>query len=420
MAETRVKIKLFGNFVILVDGNVVLPQLRQAKKTTLLLQYLILKRGQPVSHEELLGMLWSDKESSNPATALRTLLHRYRALVDSSNLPELEHSVLTTRGSYQWNPGLDCEIDAFEFERLCAEAAKDALPIETRMALYEEALLLYMGPLLPGSAAESWVVPRSVFYHDMYLESVFTYIELLKAQENYDKIIQICRKAMDVDMYDERLHLELMMALVKTGRKREALSQYDFTSDYTSKREGGPSEDIRNAYRMIVQADSEMEADIEKVQSMLENEPEEQGALVCQYEVFKEIYQLQRRVTERNNSTIFLAMLSVRDGNDQQPMDSLVLDSITKQLCNVLQHYLRRGDTISRYSATQYVVLLPAVTYESGKLVMERVKKEFYATYVKSSVVLTIKLRPLAKRVFEPDETPKKRSGAVTLIGQEE
>jgi len=401
MPEAKVKIKMFGTFEIIVNGNVVLSQLRQAKKTSQFLEYLILKRDRPVPHEELLEMLWSDKENRNPATALRTLLHRYRALVESSGLPELADSILTARGAYQWNSDLDCEIDVFEFERLCQEARTPGMSNRECIERYLQMLQIYTGPLLTNSAEEMWVVPKSVYYHDLFLESVFTLLDLLKTEEEYEMIIQVCRKAMDVDMFDERLHLELMMALVKTGKKREPLSQYYFATDLHYKQLGiQPSGEIRAVYKLIVQADQEMEADIEKVQGMLEEDDASMGAFVCEYEIFKEIYQLQRRMLERYNGTMFLALLTISNTYEQR-FDNLVLDNIMKQLLNVAQTNLRRGDTISRYSVMQYVVLLPSVTYETGRLVMDRIKKAFYAEYVKSSVVLTYKLRPLCLNKYD-------------------
>ena len=42
MSNAKIKIKMFGNFEILVNGNVVLTQLRQAEKTCRFLDYLIL------------------------------------------------------------------------------------------------------------------------------------------------------------------------------------------------------------------------------------------------------------------------------------------------------------------------------------------------------------------------------------------
>ncbi len=401
MPNAKIKIKMFGNFEIVVNGNVALTQLRQAKKTSQFLEYLILKKDRAVPHEELLEMLWSDKENRNPATALRTLLHRYRSLVDQSELPELADSIITARGAYQWNTNLDCEIDVFEFERLCQEARTPGMSNRECIERYLQMLQIYTGPLLTNSAEEMWVVPKSVYYHDLFLESVFTLLDLLKVEEEHDVIVQVCRKAMDVDMFDERLHLELMMALVKTGKKREALSQYYFATDLHYKQLGiQPSGEIRAVYKLIVQADQEMEADIEKVQNMLEEDTDGHGAFVCEYEIFKEIYQLQRRMLERYNGTMFLALLTISNTYEQR-FDNLVLDNIMKQLLHVSQTNLRRGDTISRYSVMQYVILLPSVTYETGRLVMDRIKKAFYNEYVKSSVVLTYKLRPLCINKYD-------------------
>ena len=57
MPNAKIKIKMFGNFEIVVNGNVALTQLRQAKKTSQFLEYLILKKDRAVPHEELLEML---------------------------------------------------------------------------------------------------------------------------------------------------------------------------------------------------------------------------------------------------------------------------------------------------------------------------------------------------------------------------
>ncbi len=411
MAKAKIHIKMFGTFEIMVNGDLVLPQLHQARKTCLFLQYLILKKDRAVSHQELLDLLWSERESRSPATALRTLLHRYRTLVVENGLPELADSILTARGSYQWNPALDCEIDVYAFERLCEEARANGRTRREAIERYLQALQLYVGPLLSNMADEMWVIPKSVYYHDLFLESVFTLIELLKSEEEYEVIVQVCRKAMDVEMFDSRLHLELMMALVKTGKKREALSQYYFATDLHYKQLGmQPSEEIRAVYKLIVQADQEMEADIEKVQSMLEGEDDGYGAFVCEYEIFREIYQLQSRMIERYSSTMFLGLLTINNTCEER-FDNLVLDSTMKHLLGILQKNLRRGDTVSRYSAMQYVILLPAVTYESGRLVMDRVKKAFYRDCNKSSVMLTYKLRPLCVKKYDP--VTQKRGAAL-------
>lgn len=124
MEKKKVNISMLGKFEITVGGEVVLYQLKQSRKTRLFLEYLILKNGREATQSELLDELWAENESANPSTALRTLLHRYRSLVEQSGIDELKDSIITNRRAYQWNPDLECVVDVFELERLCNEARR--------------------------------------------------------------------------------------------------------------------------------------------------------------------------------------------------------------------------------------------------------------------------------------------------------
>ena len=392
----NVKIRLLGNFEITSDGSLALASLQQARKTNLFIQYLILNKGRPVSHEELLAVLWSGRESGNPATALRTLLHRYRNLIAQSGIQELEHSVLTTRGYYQWNMALDCEVDIYEMDRLCREAGDERLARQTRIARCARVLELYAGPLLGGGSDESWIVLKSVYYHDKFIECVLMLIDLLKQDEAHDAVIQMCRRAQEVEPFDERLHLELVLALSKTGRKHEALSRYYYFLNDLSHPEPGArvSEELRAVYRTIMEADSRSDSDIDAIRAKLEEQDAGSGALLCDYAIFAEIYRIQERMLARSGNAIFLGLFSIGSANGE-PAGPLVQEGAMQSLLGVLRGSLRRGDTISRYSASQYVVLLPAVTYDSGKMVMERIRQAFYQAHAKSSLLLGYKIRPL-------------------------
>lgn len=403
MQSKRVKVKLFGSFSVLSGGNLVLEQLAQAKKTCLFLEYLILKKGQPVTHEELLGALWSERDSRNPATALRTLLHRYRNLVEQSGIPELKNSVLTVRGGYRWNPELPIEVDIYEFERLCREASDKKLSDTARISRYDALIDLYAGPLLKSSAREPWIAAKSVYYHDLYIESTFALIELLEARAQNDRIIQVCRRAMDVDLFDERLHLAYTLALTRSGKKHEALSQYYFVSKLHDASAGEePSDALREIGRHIAQADSATEADIDRVEEILSADAAGDGAFVCPYNIFHDIYQMQRRTLSRYNGTMFLALMSVCS-TDGSIIEGYELEQVMGALLATAHKNLRCGDTICRYSALQFAVLLPAVTYESGRGVLERIKQAFYEINPEPQVMLTYRLRALEMQACKCD-----------------
>lgn len=58
------------------------------------------------------------------------------------------------------------------------------------------------------------------------------------------------------------------------------------------------------------------------------------------------------------------------------------------QLRDCIVSSLRKGDTVSMYSAAQYVVILPMTTYENGEMVMKRITGRFRQTYKKGNLIL--------------------------------
>ena len=99
-----IEIKMLGGFEIRVNGKPVLAQLAQSRKATALVQYLVLRRGERVSHKVLTDTLWAGERSTNPDMALRAILHRFRNMIDAEGLDEMEGCIVTSRGYYQWKP----------------------------------------------------------------------------------------------------------------------------------------------------------------------------------------------------------------------------------------------------------------------------------------------------------------------------
>ena len=399
MMKKTIDIHLFGKFEIYVNGELVLENINQSRKTRDLLSYLILHVDKEVTHSELFENLWLDDENLNPSNALRTLLYRYRKMLDQHDLPELKESIITNWRTYQWNPELDAKVDVFEFEKLCRQAKDMDIDDPERIKIATEAMNLYTGDLLSIASETAWLIPISVYYHDLFLNNTFVIIDSLKAQEDYQEIIHICKTALDIDLFEDRLHLELIQALMETGKNRAALSQFQATSDLYYQHLGvAPSENIRSLYKNIIKIGQDMEVDIKIIQENIDMEDDVQGAFFCEYEIFKSIYHLQKRLLERSGGNFFIALLTVNHAY-QETLDPLVLDNIMKKLLMIIQKNLRRGDTIARYSSMQYVVILPMVNYETGKMIVERVKKIFYKEFVRNSVMLTYKLRPLGQAV---------------------
>ena len=228
------------------------------------------------------------------------------------------------------------------------------------------------------------------------MSAVYAYVEMLKADENYEEVATVCRSALDVDQSDDRLHMELMTALIKTNRTSDALIQYKHVMHLNYRYLGiQPSDDMQEFYKQIVHAGKTLDFNLDSIRRELMESGEQRGAFICEYAFFKEIYNLQMRNLERLGSTMFLAIIMVGNPNDPN-VNSIKQNNVVNGLLEILRTNLRKGDTITHVSPTIIALLLPTVNYATGNLVMERIKRLFYRKYPNSTVAFNYRVGPLS------------------------
>ncbi|MCL1854888.1 MAG: winged helix-turn-helix domain-containing protein [Clostridia bacterium] len=394
----HVRIRMFGGFSVFVNDECCDQIVAKSKKGMALLQYLILKYDTAVPNNKLIEVLWPNEESSNPENALKTLISRFRSILNQCS-EGLGNCILATRGGYQFVMIEGLSLDLFEFEALAKKLeGGDTLTPEST-ALFQEVLALYIGDLLAGSEQDDWAISRSVHLHGQYIRIVYSFLGLLKSSGRYEEIIQTCRLALESDPFDERLHLELMQALVKTNRNNEALMQYKHVTNMHFRYLGvKPPEGIQEFYKQIIQASDTLDINIDTIRSELQEFGEAHGAFECEYAVFREIFNLQMRNLERLGSSMYIAMIMITS-MDGELMSPFKLDDIMKSLSEVLKQNLRKGDTLTHFRPSQYALLLPTVNIESGRMVMERIKRHFYQRYPSSNVMFTYRIGPLSSNM---------------------
>ena len=388
----NITIQLFGHFEIKADGFPILLQIQHSRKSMLLLEYLILKNGAATA-EEIMEVLWPDEnDSSNPETALRTLVHRYRRLAQEAGFPEMAEAVRSGRGYYQWEPKFPCEVDVRQFEELCRKNL-DGLSVEEKQKISEEVLRLYRGKLLGDSSEELWGMSKGAYYHSLYREYVLRLMNDLWQKRDYTEIVHVCRRAIDVDPLEEQLHLNLIRALLAAGSDREAMQQYELARNVMSKElDLPPSSEMQEAYRQILRADQGRENNIASLCAALREPNVPTTALVCEYEAFKSIYRLYDRLTIRYEVPICLVVVTLTgiDNQDPRAMRGLLFD-----LQNILSTHLRVSDVIAQYNARQCLCLLPSVNYSTGQIVMERIKKELRRRHPRTAISISYELTPM-------------------------
>lgn len=393
----KIQVYLLGQFQILVDGTDIIPMLGNSKKKLALIQYLLLHQDTTISNSNLFEHIWPGEYNSNPESSLKTLVSRLRRQLKSVNADNL---IITKQGSYVWNSALDICNDVDEFQTLCHKASLfTKLTPETEEA-FNRIIELYQGDLLHGYDSESWIVPKSMYFHNMYLTTVYSYLDLLKADGRYNNIMLTSRKALQIDQFDSKLNLALMTAMLELGMKSDAMNHYNYTVNLHYTQLGiTPSSEILAFYKNLVKADHDSNTSLDMICKELMQEASEPTAFICEYSIFKDIYKLNMRNMERLNITIFLGLVTLLPIDINAEKKPERRNEVMDKLMTTLKYNLRKGDVISRYGPSQVAILLPAMNQEGGNIALERVKQTFYSTCAVTDYTISYKVKPILSSI---------------------
>lgn len=387
-----VYVNMLGQFSVSINGKSINDQANQSKKPWSLLEYLITYRKREISSNELIELIWGDEESSNPGGALKTLLFRSRKLLVPLDYPTHD-LIIQQRGSYAWNPDITTIVDIDQFEALCAKGNEPGATSRERLEYFLEALDLYKGDFLPKSEWESWVVPISTYYHSLFQQTAHKTIELLSANDDWSKVIDICQKAINIEPFDEEFHYNLIYALYKNGDQHGALEHYTHTTNlFYNEFAITPSTRLKDLYKIIRDEKHGITSDLSIIQESLQEESHTKGAFYCEYSVFRDIYQLERRAIERTGDSIYLCILTISDVSGKMPKSSIMAKAMMA-LGEAITSSLRRGDTYTRYSVSQYMILLPTASYENGEIVLKRICSNFKRKYSRKNLIINYTLQ---------------------------
>ncbi len=391
------KIRMLGGCSLTYGDKTIGDANYHLKKPWMLLAYLIVFRNRAIPVDELINLFYPGEQGKSPQGALKTLVYRVRELLEELGLPESRDMILVTRGSYAWNAGVPIQMDMELFELACQRAGTAWHLPEERLETCMSALALYRNDFLSKAMGESWVRPLADHYHTMYVRLVQTTVGLLAAQERWEDVINVCGRAIQVDGYEESFHYYLIRSLVRTGQARQALERYKRMYNLFYTQLGvTPTAEITELYQEISracsrgpQADTE---DLAAISRLLLREERLTGAFFCEPEVFTDIYNLEARSIARSGRSVNLGMISasMRDGST---VPLRLLSGYMEQLEDCIQATLRRGDVVTQYSASQYLLLLPAPSPEKGQLALDRILANFTEKYPRCPLLLRTSIR---------------------------
>lgn len=390
----ELKIRMLGEFSVSYGDKTVSDKDNRSKKVWALISYLICRRGRPATQRELIDLLWGDDpSSSNPENALKITLHRARGLLNNL-YPEAGHQLIQRKDAgYVWNCDVPAEIDADRFSELCA--LRDGGE-EKCLEAWLEAFGIYKGDFLEKLSSEMWVIPMAAHIHNLYIQTVMDAVPLLSARGRHAEAAAICRTACAMDRYHEPLHSLLISELAASGDQEGAAAVYKDLSQRLFDDFGiRPGSDTREAYRAATQTLNDQSLPMDVVLEHLRESDASDGAMYCDYDYFKILCHSEARNMARSGKVIHIALFSVSGFG--KPLSTRGRNTAMEQLGEQIRTSLRRGDTYSRCSTSQYIVMLPLANYENSCMVCRRVTAAFTRKHPRSTAKISFVVQPLGQ-----------------------
>ena len=394
--QQEVRINLLGSFAIICGEQTFDSIIAKSKKGAALMEYLILQRGRIVPTYRIIHDLDGNKRNINPENALKTMVSRLRTLLGTIS-PGLGACIVASPGAYRWVCQPHVKVDVLELMDLIDLTKKD-ISIAEKEAVYKRIIALYKGDLFSISENMSSTLHESILHRE-YLSAIYAYIDILKSQEAYNEICQVCREAIHIDHTDEQLRLELMRAMVQINRPPDAADEFKQLSRLSKEQLGADvSDEMQRSYQQMVKMGQRLNFNLDSIRNELaEKSSMDNGPYFCDYASFKVIYNIQIRNLERLGSTMFLGVIMV--GDEEDMLDSVSRESAMAGLAEILRVHLRRGDIITRFSPCMMAMLLPTVNYDTGVMVMERIEYLFYQAFPKKEIPIYYRISSLGEHL---------------------
>lgn len=394
MEQNVLKVRMLGEFSISCGDIHVDESVTRSRKVWLLLAYLLHNRERVIPAEELIGILWNENRKDTAGGALKTTSWRTRKILADLESVMGHELIITGEGGYRWNPAVATEVDADEFARLYQEG-RNAQEDAQRRELFLAALELYRGDFLGKLSAEVWVTPISVRYQNMYLSVVLEAVSVLRAGGDVKKAEQLCRSMLRSEPYHETLYQQLMLCLLDLGETKRAAEVYEQMRERLSVDLGIiPNETSQGIYQDILNNLHGYALSPEYIWLQLREDDPPAGALMCEYSYFKLLYQAEARSAARRCEAVHVAVLSVVDGSGGA-LPKHRLDRVMENLRMLLQLSLRRGDVVSRCSASQYIIMLLQANYENSRMVCDRILRAYKNAHPNAGERIRISVLPL-------------------------
>lgn len=218
-----VRIWLLGGFRVSVGSRSIGEEAWRLRKAASLVKLLALAPGHRLHREQAMELVWPGLDPEAAANNLHHALHVARRILEPAAPATAASRHLHLRGEQlALCPEGPVWVDVEAFEEAAATARHALEP-----AAYRAAIELYSGELLPQDRYEAWAEERRAQLRGVYLSLLVELAGVYEERQEFGEAVEALRRVVAAEPTHEGAHVRLMRLYALSGRRREALRQYE-------------------------------------------------------------------------------------------------------------------------------------------------------------------------------------------------
>ena len=122
---------------------------------------------------------------------------------------------------------------------------------------------------------------------------------------------------------------------------------------------------------MLIDTTSSIQIDVEELEkSLVSDNNDDENTFYCDFDVFKNIYQINARSAKCSMKARILALLTVVDTSNS--LDEKSINNEVDILKDVISNSLRKNDVFSKFNMTQYSLILASSDLEWAQIAIDK------------------------------------------------
>lgn len=373
-----IRVDMLGGLSVWADDVSILDSSAKINKPWQVFCFLVLNRAAPTAPARLIANLWPDETLADPNNVLKNTIYALRREFKMVNKTS-DSPILFENGGYICNSNIHFEVDVENFEKKCVCTTEGTT--ENKINSLIEAAELYKGGLLPQLDSEIWTMPLSVYYKERFSECMQELCSLLYESGKYSELLATATSANKIDPLKENYYVYIFRALYALGMHRVIIPTYHKTARIFVEEMGTPlRQEITDIYNASSEQVDQIEQDIMIIKDDLREIAHDSrpivGPLYCTYDVFKYLYQMVARSSERTGGRIIIVLLTLQCEEGNCPPAKVMSAAMNQIKTMILGGLLRKSDTVARYSKSQYIIMLSIEHVGGAEAVMNRIRKK--------------------------------------------